>query len=170
VGIGPGSFTGVRVGVALAKGVVLATGAEISGVTSLDAIAWGLAGLDRAIVSLVPAGKGELFVQARLGDRLLIDPVHVPIGEVPRKLATMAGAFEVGLVLAGAAGRDLDWSLLTSCPGGVELSTDPPNDVPHASSVGLLSLRRAADLADTLEPLYVRPPEITMPKPRTLSP
>ncbi len=63
VGVGPGSFTGIRVAVATVKGIVLATRADVVAVTSLDALAHGLD--EGLIVSVLPAGKGEMFVQAR---------------------------------------------------------------------------------------------------------
>jgi hypothetical protein len=43
----------------------------------------------------------------------------------------------------------------------------PPNDLPRASAIGRLALRREPDDADALEPLYVRAPDITMPKAST---
>src|SRR5579883_1212223 len=82
VGIGPGSFTGVRIAVATAKGIALATGAEVVGVTSLDAIAQGLGGGGELVVSVIPAGKGELFVQARAGEAVVLAPTHLPIARV----------------------------------------------------------------------------------------
>src|SRR5262249_24311693 len=63
VGIGPGSFTGVRIGVATVKGIVLGTGAEIVGVTSLEAMAaLALASPSAAIVSVLSAIRGEFYV------------------------------------------------------------------------------------------------------------
>ena len=132
VGVGPGSFTGIRIAVATAKGIVLATGAELVGVTSLDAVAFGLAG--ELVVSLIGAGKGELFVQARRG--------------------------EARGVVAGEAALEVDWSVLGE---RVELVVIPPHDLPHASAVGRIALGRPAEDADALEPVYVRPPDITMP-------
>jgi tRNA threonylcarbamoyladenosine biosynthesis protein TsaB len=76
VGIGPGSFTGARVSLATAKGIAIATEAELVGVTSLDAVTHGLRGSD-LVVGLVRASKGELFVQARRGDVLVLGPSHV---------------------------------------------------------------------------------------------
>jgi hypothetical protein len=65
------------------------------------------------------------------------------------------------VVVAGEAGSRLDWSPLGP---SVRLATDAPHDLPRASTVGRLALGRRADAADDLEPLYVRPPEITMPR------
>src|SRR5262245_11130607 len=66
VGIGPGSFTGVRIAVATAKGIVLGTGAELVGVTSLEAMA-ALARLTvetPTIVAVLEAIRGEVYAQA----------------------------------------------------------------------------------------------------------
>ena len=159
VGIGPGSFTGVRIGVATAKGIVLATGAAIVGVTSLDAVTYGLGG-DALVVSAVAAGKGEIFVQARRGDRLVLAPTHILIARVAASVAEVAAPDE-RIVVAGEAAREVDWSPLGD---RVALELTPPNDLPRAASLAAIARGRAPDDADTLEPMYVRAPEITMPR------
>jgi tRNA threonylcarbamoyladenosine biosynthesis protein TsaB len=169
VGIGPGSFTGLRIGVATAKGIALATGAELIGVTSLDAIAFGLgaagAGERSLIVSVVAAGKGELFVQARRGESLLVEPRHLRVADVPPFVAALAG--EERVIVVGEASPEADWTPLGE---RAVLMVEPPHDLPRASQVGAIALSQgvgeamAGQEADSLEPVYVRPPEITMPK------
>ncbi len=165
VGVGPGSFTGVRIGVATAKGIVLATGAELLGVTSLDAVAHGLPE-DDLVVSLVAAGKGELFAQARRAGSVVVAPRHLRLSDIAAFVASLAGAGRV--IVAGEASGDVDWS---SLEGRAVLRSEAPHDLPRASSVGQIALasppvdrERARENADALEPVYVRPPEITMPK------
>jgi tRNA threonylcarbamoyladenosine biosynthesis protein TsaB len=160
VGVGPGSFTGVRIAVATAKGVAIATGAELVGVTSLDALALGLGQAGEIVVSLVPAGKGELFVQATRGERRLLEPAHLRTAAIAAAVAAL-DAGEGPVVVAGEAAQEVDWAPLA---GRVRLVAHPPHDLPHASSVGRIAMARPAEDADALEPTYVRPPEITMPK------
>jgi tRNA threonylcarbamoyladenosine biosynthesis protein TsaB len=157
VGIGPGSFTGTRIGLATAKGIALATGAELVGITSLDAIAHGLAAEDAAVASVLDAGKGEVFLQVRLGARLLLAPTHVHAEDAVSRVDEVSRGRP--LVVAGEASTRLDWSSLP-----VRVAADPPHDLPRAPTVGRIALERPADDADALEPLYVRPPEITMPR------
>jgi tRNA threonylcarbamoyl adenosine modification protein YeaZ len=168
VGIGPGSFTGTRIALATAKGIVLATGAELVGVTSLDAITAELnARPGEAVASVVAAGKGELFLQVRLGDAWLLAPTHAPVVDIAARVAAALG--EAPVVVAGEAAREVDWSVLAR-PGAtgaarVRFAMDAPHDLPRASAVGRIALARPADDAEELEPVYVRPPEITMPRP-----
>ena len=62
VGVGPGSFTGIRVGIAAAQGLTIAWNCELSGMSSLALLAAGADG-DGDVVAAVNGGHGELFVQ-----------------------------------------------------------------------------------------------------------
>lgn len=176
VDIGPGSFTGVRIGVALAKAMVLATGADIVGVTAFEALASGLgeggSGIagpggtpEALVVSLLPAGKGELFLQARGIGGVVLGPSHCPLAEIPLRIASLG--WQGSIIALGASALEVDWSPFA---GRVVLTVEPPHDVPRAVAIGQIALHRPAVDADALEPVYVRPPEITMPKRRSEAP
>lgn len=62
VGVGPGSFTGIRVGIAAARGMAIGWGAEAKGMASLALLAAG-AVADGDVAAALEGGHGELFVQ-----------------------------------------------------------------------------------------------------------
>lgn len=62
VGVGPGSFTGIRVGIAAAHGMAIGWGCEVLGMSSLALLAAG-ANAEREVAAAVNGGHGELFVQ-----------------------------------------------------------------------------------------------------------
>lgn len=62
VGVGPGSFTGIRVGIAAAHGLAIGWNAELSGMSSLALLVSGTAH-EGVVAAAVIGGHGELFVQ-----------------------------------------------------------------------------------------------------------
>lgn len=61
VTIGPGSFTGLRIGIATAKGIAMATGKPIIGIPTLDAIALNMSGYNGLICPILNARKSEVY-------------------------------------------------------------------------------------------------------------
>ena len=62
VGVGPGSFTGIRVGIAAAQGLAIGWGCEVAGMSSLALLAAG-ANHQGQVAAALDGGHGELFVQ-----------------------------------------------------------------------------------------------------------
>ena len=81
VGVGPGTFTGLRIGVSTARALARARGIELTGVSTLESLALAAAeAAPEAVVAVLDARRGEVFAAAwetsgqELGQRLL-DPV-----------------------------------------------------------------------------------------------
>jgi len=77
VGLGPGSFTGLRVGVSYGVGLAMGLGIRLVGLSSLELQA-GRA--DEPVTALVEAGRGRLYWQPPGGEPCLGDPVELPRG------------------------------------------------------------------------------------------
>lgn len=96
--VGPGSFTGIRVGVAVARGFAVATGRPCVGISSLEALgADGRAALPgRAILAAIDARRGEVYAQAFSADgTALSDPAAMAI-PAAAAIATAHGAALIG--------------------------------------------------------------------------
>jgi len=99
VGIGPGNFTGIRISVALARGLALSLGIPAIGVSTLDAIRAGTA----SGIPCVPAPRGQAYVQTETGQPRLVafdDVEHPALPSAPGELAQAIAR------LAAAAPRD----------------------------------------------------------------
>ena len=162
VGLGPGSFTGVRIGVATVKGIVLGLGAEaeIVGVGSLEAMAV-LAPAptpEEVVVAAIAAIRGELYVQAPgVGDSQPACLLPQAVGPWLAQQTPLRAA-----ILVGEAAKDLG-SVLALGGFRARHVPGPYVDLPHARGVAVLGRRRPSEALEALEPVYVRPPEITTP-------
>jgi len=154
VGIGPGSWTGVRIGVTVAKTLAYAANKPICGVSSLEALAYQGRGASTLICPLVDAGR---------------ENVYAAFYRRQGKLVAMEGNYYVGDI-AGLAQRVREPVLFMGKPAhlhraaladglGALASFGSPSESPSGPVVALLSLPRFAagtpDDALSLVPLYL---------------
>lgn len=159
VTVGPGGFTGVRIGLAAARGYALALKIPQIAVTNFEAVAEATLAEERAgrkLLVLLDAKRTDFYAQ-------LFDESLTPMGEPfcaePGELASRLPAGPLLLAgdaveqaLAGLEGRDLTRS-------------DAPQQV-SAAAVAQVAARRGLPTAGAAapQPLYLRPPDVTQPK------
>jgi tRNA threonylcarbamoyladenosine biosynthesis protein TsaB len=135
VPVGPGSFTGLRVGITAAKSFAYAASADILGVETLEVIAAGApAGID-AVVAALDAQRGEVVAQPfeRGEDGLLRSAGSASLVEIDAWLQSLApGAFLTGPVLEKITDRVPDHLTVL----------DPKYWAPSAAWVGRVAFRR----------------------------
>jgi tRNA threonylcarbamoyladenosine biosynthesis protein TsaB len=159
--VGPGSFTGIRVGLAAARGIALATGARLIGVTSFDAVGVPVDRNDwpetRSLLVALESRREDFYVQffGPHGDAL-----HEPAAIMPFLLRD-AVAETIGanpLLITGDAARRAAAAL--ERPDTVVLEDSAPGAV-GALRAGLHRLR-LGKAADAPRPLYLRSPDVTL--------
>ena len=155
-GIGPGSFTGVRVGVALGLGIGIGLGRPVLGVGSLRAMCRGVSVSSRTRpalrCALLDARRDELFagVYGPEGEEL-IPPQTVPRAELEAWLDAMATRPEI---IVG--------EVLAALPSSLAGFRSEMTDLPHAVCVALAGSELSEALAPA-EPAYVRPADAIRP-------
>jgi len=164
VTIGPGHFTGVRLGLAAARGLGLAAARPVDGVTTFDAVLASLPADDRAAALTVVAfetKRADLYVQiAGTGGVPASDPFAL------EPAAAAARIPPAPLVLLAGDGAPRLSAVLVDRP--FRISGGPA--LPHAAWVARIAADRAAaadpGLTRPPEPLYLRPPDVTTPRAR----
>jgi tRNA threonylcarbamoyl adenosine modification protein YeaZ len=161
VTIGPGSFTGIRIGVAAARAIGLARRVPVVGVSTLSALAAPAmaAGIRPPIVVAIDARHGNVFVQSfGSGGETLLGPALMPASEAARALAPGP------LRLVGSGGP-----ILAIAAGALGIAADAEmgQTVPDIGFVARLGLLANPDYA-LPRPLYLKVPDAKPPVPASL--
>ncbi|TLN19772.1 tRNA (adenosine(37)-N6)-threonylcarbamoyltransferase complex dimerization subunit type 1 TsaB [bacterium] len=99
---GPGSFTGLRVGIATAKGIAFGLGVEVATVSTLKALALGAFAGEGTVAALVDAKKGQVYAAAYSKD---MGEAIVEGAYAPEEFARLLKGCEKPLLLAGSGAK-----------------------------------------------------------------
>lgn len=147
VTVGPGSFTGLRVGVAFAKGLAAALDVPTAGVGTLEALAAEGSGL---VFAAIDARREQLYLQAFEDGHALMAPDALHVTTAAARLAEIGAGRPVTLVGSGAA------LLAPMTPTAHVIAAEGAD----ARIVARLAARRPPA---PLRPLYLRAPDAKLP-------
>ena len=147
VTVGPGSFTGLRVGLAFAKGLSAALDIPAVGVGSLEALAARAHGF---VAAAIDARRGQVYLQVFDGGRALMAPDGLPVETAAARLAELHSGQPATLIGSGAP------LIASVLPGATVLTAE----VPDPADVARLAARAALVPP---RPLYLRAPDARLP-------
>lgn len=169
VGRGPGTFTGIRIGLSAARGMALALNIPLMGLTSLETVAHGVAhnkGCEPGEAFMVAhdARRGEVYTQSFIREEAgilpLTEPLAVPLDRVEDFILP-----QVSKIIGTGAGLIQD---RLQEPSGLIFSQD--NALPDAAILANIAQKRHVEGQQGYEPqsvtpLYLRAPDAIAPKP-----
>jgi tRNA threonylcarbamoyladenosine biosynthesis protein TsaB len=157
VGTGPGSFTGLRVGIATARALGLSRGVPVSGVGTLDALgrALGEVAGPSARLAVLDARRGEVVaaLYSPEGERL-----WGPLLSSPEKLAERIVALPEPALCGGSGAVRFRQQLASR---GIEIpdDADPVHRIAARHVCALAAAGPGEDESDSVAPVYLRPPD-----------
>ncbi len=153
--IGPGSFTGLRIGIAAIKGIAMVTGLPAVGVSSLEAVAWA-AGAEagcKKILVLLNANRGEIYAQGfsvNNGNIVAINEAMLI------KTEDMADYIKPDILVAGNCREILEES---------DVMNVTENILPDAKYTAIAAQHKYAVTKNYgFSPLYIRKPDAKLPQ------
>jgi tRNA threonylcarbamoyladenosine biosynthesis protein TsaB len=153
VGVGPGSFTGIRIALAAARGIALAANLPVVGIDSFNAVAAAIPAPAlgaRSLLVVIDSKRRELFGQ-------YFDCHRLALGEplVLEAAALLARRPAGPLLVAGDGARHL--------PAAPDMTCAEGTGRPDARAIARLAAEGRVILG--ARPLYLRPPDVTLPQP-----
>lgn len=161
-GIGPGLFTSLRIGVVTANTLSQVLSVPVAGISSLDALAWGVVERDGLVAAVIDARRGEVFAAIYLaqGREITVD-VAVRVIKPDLLAAELAESGKMLTVVGDGyvAYRDIFNDALS----GKTSSVSPENMFPRASSIAALASESLATAEPgtpgLAKPVYIRQPD-----------
>jgi tRNA threonylcarbamoyladenosine biosynthesis protein TsaB len=155
VTVGPGAFTGIRIGLSTARALALAAGKPLAGIATPEAVAAAVPEAERqgrAVVVVLDSRREELWVQ-------VFSPALEAQGPVRALTPLDVAALDLGAVVLAGDACDLVAPLMT------DAVTASSSGAPDAALVAALAAAHwSAGTALPPEPLYLRDADVTLPK------
>lgn len=155
VSTGPGSFTSLRIGLGIAKGMAYSLGIKISGVSSLDTLASGIQGTERNVCPMIDAKRGEVYAKILKKDMKRTEVLEEGIISIEE----LCNHITRDTVFLGEGAKLYRDKISETIPGHAHFTNDVL-DLPRASNMCLISyeklIKGVEDNVFIITPNYIR--------------